>query len=147
MADIGNGVVIAGIVLQLAWFVYFVVVAVVFHHRMNTVPTSASMRPEVRWRSYLYTLYFVSGLVMLRSLFRVIEYAQGNSGYLMTNEAFLYVFDSLPMFIVAAWLIWKHPGEIGLVLSGQKAVTNGFQLYSSQHKASGFRGDGANESS
>ncbi|KAL7913766.1 RTA1 like domain-containing protein [Trichoderma velutinum] len=129
MANIGNGIIIAGLVLQLLWFVFFVIVAATFHWRMILAPTACSLKPEIRWQNYLHTLYFVSALIMIRSLYRVVEYAQGNSGYLMTSEAFLYVLDSLPMLIVVVWLLWKHPGEIGMLLKGQKPFTSGFQLY------------------
>lgn len=130
--DIGNGVIIAGLVLQLLWFIFFMVAAIVFHRRMIWTPTSAARQPEIRWRSYLYTLYSVSTLIVIRSLFRVIEYIQGNTGYLMRHEAFLYVFDSLPMLTVVVYLHWKHPGEIGLLLRGQPAFTNGFKLISTK---------------
>ncbi|KAF3073949.1 hypothetical protein CI102_11976 [Trichoderma harzianum] len=129
MTNIGNGIIIAGLVLQLLWFVFFVIVAATFHRRMILVPTASSLKPGIRWQNYLHTLYFVSALIMIRSLYRVVEYAQGNSGYLMTTEAFLYVLDSLPMFIVVVWLLWKHPGEIGMLLKGQEPFTSGFQLY------------------
>lgn len=133
LSDVGNGVIIAGLVLQLVWFLFFIVLAVIFHKRMRYFPTSASRQPEIRWESYLYTLYFVSVLIMIRSLFRVVEYIQGNSGYLMEHEAFLYIFDSLPMLVVVAYLNVKHPGEIGMLLRGQRPVTNGFKLLSRDH--------------
>ncbi|KAK3935405.1 RTA1-domain-containing protein [Diplogelasinospora grovesii] len=128
LGDIGNGVIIAGLVLQLLWFVFFAIVAAVFHRRMSLAPTASSGQPAIRWQSYLHTLYFVSGLIMVRSLFRVIEYVQGNTGYLLTTEAFLYVFDAVPMFIVVTWLHWKHPSEIGFLLRGLQPERNGFSL-------------------
>lgn len=129
--DIGHGVIIAGLVLQLLWFLFFMVVAGVFHRRMTFLPTESARRPEIRWKSYLYSLYFVSGLIIIRSLFRVIEYVQGNDGYMMKHEAFLYIFDSLPMLVVVVFLHWKHPGEIALLLRGQPTYKSGFQMISS----------------
>ncbi|KAL6871612.1 RTA1 like domain-containing protein [Trichoderma longibrachiatum] len=128
MADAGNNIIIGGLVLQLIWFGIFVVVAAVFHFRLRSVPTVSSQQPECRWQVYLQTLYVASCLVIVRNLFRVIEYAQGNDGYLLQNEAFIYVFDALPMLVVVSWLHWRHPGEIGLLLRGEKAFRNGFQL-------------------
>ncbi|KAJ9143093.1 RTA1-domain-containing protein [Pleurostoma richardsiae] len=130
LADIGNGVIVASLVLQLLWFAFFCVVAAVFHRRMKLVPTNASMQPGIRWETYLHTLYFVSTLIMIRSLFRVIEYIQGNKGYLLTTEAFLYVFDAVPMYIVVVCLHWKHPGELAVLLRGGIPETNGFKLVS-----------------
>ena len=51
---------------------------------------------------------------MLRNVFRVVEYADGHTGYLMRHEVFVYVFDALPMFAVLLWYNWVHPsGAIG----------------------------------
>lgn len=128
MAHIGNGVIIAGLVLQLLWFMFFLVVAGIFHHRMKAAPTAAAQGQEVHWMRYLNTLYVVSALIVVRSLFRIIEYIQGNSGYLLSHEAFLYVFDAIPMLIVVVWLHWRNPGEIGLLLRGKHGFRNGFEL-------------------
>jgi len=62
------------------------------------------------------SLYAVSALVIIRSIFRVAEFAQGHDGYLQSHEVFFYIFDSIPMFALMVWLNWQHPGEIGLLL-------------------------------
>ncbi|RDW58488.1 hypothetical protein BP5796_12418 [Coleophoma crateriformis] len=134
LPKIGNYVVIAGLAFQIVWFGFFLIVATTFHRRMLRAPTERSQQPEVRWESYLTTLYVCSSLIMVRSVFRVIEYAMGNDGYLMAHEAFLYVFDSVPMFIVVVWLHWKHPSEIGLLLRGQEPRANGFEIVTMRRK-------------
>lgn len=95
---------------------------------MNSIPTSRSQQSDCRWQIYLRTLYIAGSLIIIRNLFRVIEYAQGNDGYLITKEAFLYIFDALPMLAVVTWLNWMHPGEIGLLLRGEETFQNGFEL-------------------
>ncbi len=129
MATMGGNVIIAGLVLQLVWFCFFVIVAGVFHRRLELCPTNMSTRSTIHWRSYLTTLYVASLLIIVRSVFRVIEYAEGNDGYLLSEEAFLYVFDALLMFIVVSWLHWRHPGEIGLLLRDEKADVNQVRLF------------------
>jgi hypothetical protein len=44
----------------------------------------------------------------VRSIFRVIEYAQGYNGTLRTTEVYFYVLDSLPLFLaLAVWtIVW-----------------------------------------
>ncbi|KAK1245622.1 hypothetical protein MKX08_005251, partial [Trichoderma sp. CBMAI-0020] len=126
--DTGNNVIISGLVLQLLWFALFVTVAAVFHHRMRSVPTSRSQQSDCRWQRYLLTLYVAGTLIIVRNFFRVIEYAQGNDGYLLTKEAFIYIFDALPMLAVVTWLHWMHPGEIGLLLRGEVSFKNGLEL-------------------
>ncbi|KKP07844.1 RTM1 [Trichoderma harzianum] len=128
MSDTGNNVIIGGLVLQLIWFAIFVVVAGVFHYRMRSIPTARSQQPENRWQVYLQTLYVSAILIIIRNLFRVIEYAEGNGGYLLSRETFIYIFDALPMLVIVLWLHWRHPGEIGLLMRGEKAFKNGFQL-------------------
>lgn len=132
--NLGNNVIIGGLVLQLVWFALFVTVAGVFHYRMTSIPTVRSRQPDCRWQIYLRTLYVAGCLIITRNLFRVIEYAQGNNGYLLTKEAFIYIFDALPMLAVVTWLHWMHPGEIGLLLRGEKAIRNGFELIQNRNK-------------
>lgn len=127
-ADAGNNIIIGGLVLQLLWFAIFVVVAAVFHRRLAASPTSRAQQPGIRWRSYLITLYVASGLIMIRSLFRVVEYVQGNNGYLLSLEVYLYIFDALMMFVTVSWFNWRHPGEIGLLLRNDKADDGGHTL-------------------
>ncbi|KAI1372153.1 RTA1-domain-containing protein [Hypoxylon crocopeplum] len=135
LANIGNGVVIASLVLQLVWFGFFVVVACMFHRAMHLVPTASANQPEVRWRSYLYTLYVVSLLVMIRSLFRAIEFIEGSSSDIQRSEAYFYIFDGLLMWIAVIYLHWKHPSEIGLLLRGEQPYTNGLKLLTFKSKS------------
>ena len=45
----------------------------------------------------------------------------GNDGYLMRNEVWLYVFDSVLMFLVVAIFNVIHPSEVKGLLKGYKA--------------------------
>lgn len=64
----------------------------------------------------MLVLYVTNTLIMIRSIFRMIEYAQGNNGYLLRYEVFLYVFDAVPMFAVMVAYFWKYPDEISRLL-------------------------------
>ncbi|EXL54191.1 hypothetical protein FOCG_07272 [Fusarium oxysporum f. sp. radicis-lycopersici 26381] len=121
-------VIIGGLFFQLVIFGIFIVVVSVFHRRMKRSPTNKSLEPSIRWRHYLTTLYITSGFIWVRSLFRVIEYLDGNDGYLMRTEAFMFVFDATLIWIVMVWMNWYHPSEIGLLLRNELPVTNGFEL-------------------
>ncbi|KAF9891691.1 hypothetical protein FE257_003703 [Aspergillus nanangensis] len=110
-AEMGKNIVIAGLVIQLIVFGFFIVTSAVFEVRMDRRPTGHGVVDEL-WRRPLHTLYVVSALIMARSVFRVIEYAMGNKGYLLSNEWTLYVFDSLLMWaVMVIWGIW-HPGTL-----------------------------------
>ena len=52
-------------------------------------------------------LYAASGLILVRSIFRVVEYLQGNKGYLISHEIFLYIFDTVLMAaVMVLFAIW-----------------------------------------
>lgn len=52
-------------------------------------------------------LYVCSVLIMLRSVFRVIEYVMGVDGYLLSNEWSMYVFDAVLMWAVQViFFVW-----------------------------------------
>jgi hypothetical protein len=42
-------------------------------------------------------LYIISVLIMVRSVFRVVEYIMGNDGYLLSHGWTLYIFDAALM--------------------------------------------------
>jgi hypothetical protein len=108
-ADLGKYIILAGLILQFLLFAVFIVVAHIFYTRLRKQPTEMSRRPEIRWLTMLYVLYGVSLLIMLRNLFRVIEYASGRDGYLLTHEWPLYVFDAAFMLAVVCILLWWFP--------------------------------------
>ncbi|KAH6956078.1 RTA1 like protein-domain-containing protein [Fusarium avenaceum] len=104
--------VIFGLVVQIVIFGLFCVVSVVFHRRMLRTPTAESIGTIIPWESTLYMLYGVSLLIMVRSIFRVIEYAQGYTGYALSHEWTLYVFDTLLMWLVTIIFAWRYPSDI-----------------------------------
>ena len=53
----------------------------------------------------------VSALVLIRSVFRAIEYIQGHDGYLISHDWTLYVFDTLPMLLVMLLFYLWYPGS------------------------------------
>ncbi|KAL2753061.1 hypothetical protein ACRALDRAFT_2141493 [Sodiomyces alcalophilus JCM 7366] len=107
MYDIGEKIIIAGLFMQISIFGFFVVTSVLFNHRLVRSPTVLSERGDVAWRRHFAMLYAASGLILVRSIFRVVEYLQGNGGYLISHEIFLYVFDTILMAgVMALFAIW-----------------------------------------
>ncbi|KZM20554.1 uncharacterized protein EKO05_0011075 [Ascochyta rabiei] len=64
------------------------------------------------WKRHMYVLYVASALIMIRSVFRVVEYLQGNNGYILRHEVHLYIFDALLMLIVMCLFNWIHPAQV-----------------------------------
>ncbi|TVY59721.1 Protein RTA1 [Lachnellula suecica] len=115
---IGQGIILAGLFIQIISFGCFFIVAVIFQLRMRKNPTRESYNVEASWERYLYMLYAVSVLILIRSIFRVVEYIQGQTGYSMKNEWTLYAFDSIPMVVVTVvFFIW-YPSRIRIPPGG-----------------------------
>lgn len=83
MMKVGQTVIIIGLVAQIIWFGGFIFVAGVFHYRMRMVPT---VTEKTNWRRFMFVLYAASNMILVRSVFRVIEFAQGNDGYFVQTE-------------------------------------------------------------
>lgn len=73
-------------------------------------------------------MYATSLLIMVRSIFRVVEYLQGFNGYILRHEAFLYVFDGTLMFLVLVIFIAVHPGEVNALLKGGTVAKGRFGI-------------------
>lgn len=110
----GEKLIIVGLFLQLAFFGFFVTVAAFFHMRLQKYgPASANVNLQAfPWKRHLMALYVSSGLILIRSVFRVVEYILGNAGYLLKHEVFLYVFDAALMLCVMLIFNYVHPSEV-----------------------------------
>lgn len=118
----GENIIIGGLFVQLVAFGIFLVVAGIFYRRILRNPTPASQTVDVPWQRYLWVLFAGSSLILIRSLFRVIEYLQGNEGYLMSHEYFLFLFDGLLMIVVMILFNVYHPSRIINKRSTRKAA-------------------------
>lgn len=93
--EMGKKLVVVGLFLQIIFFGIFAITAAIFHYRIIRSPTPISA--TLSWQKYMFTLYGASVLILIRSVFRVIEFLGGNNGVLITNEVFLYIFDAVLM--------------------------------------------------
>lgn len=118
--DTGTKIIIAGLFVQLLCFGIFMVTSVAFHIALHRLPTSASVEDKT-WKRQMQALYITSVLIMIRSLFRLVEYLQGHDGYLLKHEVYLYVLDAALMLIVMVLFNWIHPAEITALLKGKQS--------------------------
>ncbi|PMD28783.1 RTA1-domain-containing protein [Hyaloscypha variabilis F] len=121
----GEKIVVGGLFVQILFFGLFVVVALAFHYRMRKVPTVRVCSEPVPWERHLHALYVSSALIMVRSIFRVIEFLTGNTGYIFSHEWFMWLFDALLMMFVLILFVYIHPGEIRRYLDGAKGLACG----------------------
>jgi len=67
---------------------------------------------QVPWQENLFILYISSTFIMVRSIFRIAEYVQGNDGTLLKTETCLYIFDATLMFLAMLLFNVFHPSNI-----------------------------------
>ncbi|PSN63826.1 RTA1 like protein [Corynespora cassiicola Philippines] len=113
MADLGQKVILIGLFVQLIFFGLFVIVAFIFWKRMrNTSNYDAPAVGKQTWQALFKLLIFAAAVIILRCIFRVIEFGQGHDGYLVSNEIYMYIFDTLPMAIVQVSFHAVHAGNV-----------------------------------
>ncbi|KAH9211067.1 RTA1 like protein-domain-containing protein [Leptodontidium sp. 2 PMI_412] len=128
----GQTIILCGLVAQILFFMLFAVTAAIFHLRLLHTPTQKVLNDAIPWRKHMFALYASSFLILIRCVFRLVEYAQGRTGYLMSNEVFLYLFDSVLMLGTMIIFAMIHPSEVNALLrgDGSKAIKKVVQVYS-----------------
>ncbi|KAL2815211.1 RTA1 like protein-domain-containing protein [Aspergillus cavernicola] len=115
---IGENITIIGLVVQVVFFGFFLITSIIFHWRINRTPTARSTEGlqhrggswmARNWVTLLIALYVVSVLILIRSVFRLVEFIDGYGGYLMSHEVFIYLFDATLMLFVMGILNFWHP--------------------------------------
>ncbi|WPB07463.1 uncharacterized protein RHO25_012124 [Cercospora beticola] len=128
--ETGETLVLAGLGVQIAFFGLFVFTGVTWHLKMrsrNSVSRTESLR-GLPWEKHMISLYIVSILIFVRSIVRMVEYAQGFSGYILSREWYLYVFDALLMWLAMVTLNVIHPSAVAAQIRGTgKMVTHVIQ--------------------
>lgn len=159
----GEQIIIGGLFVQLLFFGLFIVVAGIFHYRLvRDLPLKKRYSPlslfksrrsrptmhasptlpqanlaELPWKRQLFTLYIASALIMVRSIFRVVEYIGGNAGYLLSHEVYLYVFDAMLMFFVMVSFNWVHPSQVTDAYQKRLRSSSPMELQSSRDESTG----------
>ncbi|PYH91883.1 RTA1 like protein [Aspergillus ellipticus CBS 707.79] len=104
----GQNIVIAGLAIQLLFFGMFIAVASVFYRRIAArMPVDQLVRSQsgrLSWSGLMWALYLACGLILVRSVFRVVEFVEGNDGFIMRREYLLYIFDALLMSLTGVVL-------------------------------------------
>lgn len=107
----GENIIIGGLIFQILIFGIFCIVSLTFHRRFGRHGPVESYR-DIPWQSVIVMLYATSGLVMVRNIFRVVEYAMGQDGYLLSNEWCVYMFDGALMFFTMLFFAIKYPSRL-----------------------------------
>ncbi|TVY69956.1 Protein RTA1 [Fusarium oxysporum f. sp. cubense] len=114
----GENIVIGGLVIQVLFFGFFVVAAVIFQLRYRKIGNkwrvvgSSNTASVFDWEKMLMMLYATSALILIRCFFRIVEYVMGADAYPLKNEWMLYIFDALLMAaVMVIFYIW-YPSRV-----------------------------------
>ncbi|KAJ9611613.1 hypothetical protein H2200_004797 [Cladophialophora chaetospira] len=101
-------VVLAGLALQVLFFIFFLSVAAIWQARIRSLPLWELCREaQLPLNRVLLSLYVIGGLMVARNTYRCAEYAQGDDGYLNSYEWPAYCFDAILMAaVMAIALFW-----------------------------------------
>jgi hypothetical protein len=101
-----------GLIVQLIAIISFVLWLGRFHHRHRTSKFDSGLTERLSWRRVMWGLYIIALLFVIRTVTRLVEYAQGPDGPMLSNEVYLYVLDALVMWTIAVLLLVLHPGRL-----------------------------------
>ena len=106
--SLGQNIILAGLGLQILVFSIFVSCAAVFHSRVVLKGLLRTILPSLCLIPMLMLLYLCSALVMVRNIYRLIEYRQGQDGYLQSHEWPVYGLDLVFMAMIMAVSLWWY---------------------------------------
>ncbi|KAG0171449.1 hypothetical protein DFQ28_002690 [Apophysomyces sp. BC1034] len=109
-AQLGTNIAMAGLILALISFSTFGTVAAYVQRSKSKFNFSANNSTS-HWRILFIAIWINIVALVIRSLYRLIEFSQGMHGYLLTHEVYFYVFDSLMMVIALTAFVILPPGR------------------------------------
>jgi len=118
--DRGKATVLIGLAVQLVAFGFFSVIGIRFNIKSrhfgqtpdaNRIAGDRKTPVNPNWMGLLIFLNIACGLILVRSIYRVVEFASGINGYVSLNEWTFYVFDALPIFPIFVLFIVMPPGN------------------------------------
>ncbi|UZP39168.1 hypothetical protein NXS19_006984 [Fusarium pseudograminearum] len=108
----GRIILITGLVVQLCALSVFIITSLYLYLRVSKEAGPFLDSSFVRWRRYFRTIEAVTVVMIIRSIVRAVEYLQGQGGFVISHEVFIYLFDALPMFLVMLFFLVVHPGRL-----------------------------------
>ncbi|KAI0975442.1 RTA1-domain-containing protein [Xylaria arbuscula] len=111
--ELSKKIVLGGLLAQIGALTIFILITWLVKHRIKHTPTRAILSDtSVNWKNHFRAIMAVTVLIIVRSVVRTVEYLQGDDGFVMSHEAFIYVFDASPMWLVMATYLVLHPGRL-----------------------------------
>ncbi|KAK2798778.1 hypothetical protein FQN51_007454 [Onygenales sp. PD_10] len=108
MKEMGTDVLIGGLALQMVTFSVFLGIVGRFEYRAKQARGGVV---EEGVRKVLIGIYVAGFFILVRCIYRFIEFVLGFDGYPFTHEWPLYVLEACPMLFALCVLGWYHPGR------------------------------------
>lgn len=111
--DPSKKIIMGGLLAQLGVICFFALSCAHSHRwAKREAPNLNANHAGINWNKYYLMTYGVALLMFVRSLVRGIEYLQGDGGYIIKHEFFVYAFDAALMVAIVALYLWIHPGRL-----------------------------------
>ncbi|KAK0550775.1 hypothetical protein OC846_003542 [Tilletia horrida] len=102
----GSKIFLAGIVAQGVSYAVFMACSI-YTHWVITLPGAYSHPLYRNIQKLFLVLHSGSLFIVIRSIYRTIEMAQGFRGYLITHEIYFFLLDSIPLLLFnLGWIIF-----------------------------------------
>ncbi|KAJ4267147.1 hypothetical protein NW762_003246 [Fusarium torreyae] len=111
----GQLIIVGGLAFQIYFFGFFTSVLHIVHSRITDDPTRRSTVLTKSRKRLIVVLYLACGLIIARSIYRVIEYATGPRGIVQATEIYFYVFDAGFIWVVSILFAIFHPRQLASV--------------------------------
>jgi len=113
--ETGTHVMVAGLAFQVFTLSLFMLLCAEYAWRVRTTtlslnPITSKLRASIRFRGFLVALALSTLLIYIRSIYRVIELAEGWRGALISKETYFIVLEGVMVIIAVLVLNVFHPG-------------------------------------
>jgi hypothetical protein len=122
--NLGSNIIVGGLIFQIIIFALYIITIIIFNRRFRRDSYATNRAIDVPWQQSLHMLYITSALVMIRNIFRVVEYVMGSDGYLLGVEWGVYVFDASLMALTMGLYFWWYPRKIRQALRARSVVAS-----------------------
>lgn len=112
LENVGNGIIVAGLGLQVLIFAGFMWCCVLFHKKFRAHLAQTGEAVSISWEAVLYMLYATSVVISIRNIFRLVEFIAGHDSYLFLNEWPVYMFDGVLMILVMVGFYNWYPPQL-----------------------------------
>lgn len=112
---LGTNIMIVGLSFQVFTLALFMLLCAEYALRVvrrqgELDPTHAKLRASRKFRGFLIALALSTTCIMIRSIYRVVEMAQGWDGALIKNETLFFVLEGVMVVLAVGVLNVFHPG-------------------------------------